>query len=101
MHFSEQFLLLTRFGVRFGSGCPTVIQQEFVAELGIFRNLLVFGRGKRYCCFLVSEGCQVVWIDLRWSGAKREVGFGKEDQDLVSASATAKHASCCRCAKRR
>jgi len=32
---------------------------------------------------------------------KREVGFGKEDQDLVSASATAKHASCCRCAKRR
>src|SRR5271167_1606263 len=32
---------------------------------------------------------------------KRQVGFGKEDQDLVSASATAKHASCCRCAKRR
>jgi hypothetical protein len=32
---------------------------------------------------------------------RRQGGFGKEDQDLVSASATAKHASCCRCAKRR
>src|ERR1035437_7832430 len=31
----------------------------------------------------------------------RQVGFGREDQDLVSASATAKHASCCRCVKRR
>jgi hypothetical protein len=31
---------------------------------------------------------------------KRQVGFGKEDQDSVSASATAKHASCCRCAQR-
>ena len=32
---------------------------------------------------------------------KRQVGFGKANQDLVSASATAKRASCCRCAKRR
>jgi hypothetical protein len=32
---------------------------------------------------------------------KRQVGFGNEDQDLVSASATAKHASCCQCARRR
>ena len=32
---------------------------------------------------------------------KRQVDFGKEDQDLVSASATAKHASCGRCVKRR
>jgi hypothetical protein len=32
---------------------------------------------------------------------KRQAGFGKEDQHLVSASATAKHASCCRCARRR
>jgi hypothetical protein len=28
--------------------------------------------------------------------SKRQVGFEKEDQDLVSASATAKNASCCR-----
>jgi len=32
---------------------------------------------------------------------KRQAGFGKEDQDLVPALATAKHASCCRCAQRR
>ena len=33
--------------------------------------------------------------------SKRQVGFGKEDQHLVSASATAKNASCCPCAQRR
>ena len=33
--------------------------------------------------------------------SKGQVGFGKEDQDLVSASATAKNASCCPCAQRR
>jgi hypothetical protein len=32
---------------------------------------------------------------------KRRVGSGTEDQELVSASATAKHASFCRCAKRK
>ena len=33
--------------------------------------------------------------------SKQQVGFEKEDQDLVSALATAKNASCCRCAKHR
>jgi len=32
---------------------------------------------------------------------KRQAGFGKEGQDLVPASAAAKHASCCQCARRR
>jgi hypothetical protein len=33
--------------------------------------------------------------------SKQQVGFEKEDQDLVSALATAKNASCCPCAQRR
>ena len=33
--------------------------------------------------------------------SKQQVGFEKEDQDLVSALAASKNASCCRCAKRR
>jgi len=33
--------------------------------------------------------------------SKQQVGFEKEDQDLVSALAASKHGSCSRCAKRR
>jgi hypothetical protein len=53
------------------------------------------------CVFLPTQS------KTRWAQgwcrprSKQQVGSEKEDQDLVSALAASKNASCCRCAKRR
>jgi hypothetical protein len=56
--------------------------------------------GRFRLCF-ANAVCKLPCAGARRQRFKRQVGFGKEHQGLVSASATGKHPSCCRCAKRR
>jgi len=55
--------------------------------------------GRFRLCALANVVCTPCAVGLL-RRFKRDVGFGMEDQDVVSASATAKHASCRRCEKR-
>src|ERR1019366_8416264 len=52
------------------------------------------------CVFLPTEST-TRWAQGCRPRSKQQVGYEKEDQDLVSALAASKNASCCRCAKRR
>jgi hypothetical protein len=72
-----------------GGGCSMIAPHDSDWSLGRFR-----------LCVLANVLCKSLY-----SGAPPTVyaagRLRREDQDLVSASATAKHASCCRCVKRR
>src|ERR1039457_5400980 len=52
------------------------------------------------CVFFLAQST-TRWAQGCRPRSKQRVGFEKEDQDLVSALAASKNASCCRCAKRR
>src|ERR1022692_3848924 len=56
--------------------------------------------GAFVCVFLPTQST-TRWAQGCRPRSKQQVGFEKEDQDLVSALAASKNASCCRCAKRR
>ena len=81
---------------------------EPTLELSSFRGRAV---QRQRPATLIESGalsfvCSCQRSTTRWAQgcrpqSKQQVGFGKEDQDPASASATAKNASCCRCAKRR
>ena len=57
-------------------------------------------RGAFVCVFFLAQST-TRWAQGCRPRSKQQVGFEKEDQDLVSALAASKNASCCRCAKRR
>jgi hypothetical protein len=54
-----------------------------------------------FVCGLLPTQSTTRWAQGCRPRSKQQVGFEKEDQDLVSALATAKNASCCPCAQRR
>src|ERR1019366_5667425 len=56
--------------------------------------------GAFVCVFLPTEST-TRWAQGCRPRSKQQVGFEKEDQDLVSALAASENASCCRRAKRR
>src|ERR1035438_9032677 len=56
--------------------------------------------GAFVCVFLPTQST-TRWAQGCRPRSKQQVGFEREDQDLVSALAASKNASCCRCAKRR
>jgi hypothetical protein len=80
---------------------PTVALSSFRGRAVRKRPMTLNGVWGAFVCVFFLAQSTTRWAQGARPRSKQQVGFEREDQDLVSALAASKNASCCRCAKRR